>query len=140
MLVNIVDFVLSLEIGISRSIQNVYKIIKKNAHMQHARADFYAQLLFRAKNLRRVTPLGRNTVNGDEFFPPSSPFECKHSYKKKSTFAFFCAKYGFFPNYRQKFIPPSFLRHPFVILPSSSLPRDCNVCSMYAECMLIVCS
>lgn len=39
--------------------------------MQHARADFYAKLIFRAKNLRSVTPLGRNTVNGDEFFPPS---------------------------------------------------------------------
>ena len=50
MLVNIVDFVLSLEIGISRSIQNVYKIIKKNAHMQHARADFYANCPF-AKNI-----------------------------------------------------------------------------------------
>ena len=37
--------------------------------MQRARADFYAKLLFRAKNLRSVTPLGRNTVNGDEFSP-----------------------------------------------------------------------
>jgi len=96
--------------------------------MQYARADFYAKLLFRAKNLRRATPLGRNTVNGDEFFPPSSPFECKHSYKKKSTFAFFCAKYGFFPNYRQKFIPPSFLRHSSVIEPPTRLQCMLNVC------------
>ena len=45
--------------------------------MQHAREDFYAKLLFRAKNLRSATPLGRNTVYRDEFSRPPAPLNAK---------------------------------------------------------------
>ena len=64
--------------------------------MQRARADFYAKLLFRAKNLRSVTPLGRNTVYRDEFSRPPAPLNANIVTKKIHICIFLC-KIWIFP-------------------------------------------
>ena len=63
--------------------------------MQHAREDFYAKLLFRAKNLRSVTPLGRNTVYRDEFSSPPAHLNANIVTKKIPHLHFFVQNMDF---------------------------------------------
>ena len=82
MLVNIVDFVLSLEIGISRLIQNGYKVIKKFSYIQHARADFYANCPF-AKNIYAdCPPWDEIPYIGTNFSCPPALFENNVAHRK----------------------------------------------------------